>query len=202
MELKEIKTRIQRFIKEFNDKFGDFLAEEMKIEKDATSKYSDWDLECRVNEKINEEVLRDMEKFVKDFSGFVNVGLILTKKDKLKERSHHFLKKDYLHLMGFIANEQHSPFVDLHIFASNEILRKTYSNFIEKDFDDWITLTMWRKILSGSFSNFESNRSLLSSIIKINKEDGEKEISDKLIEYFKNRNEYKEAVDFLLQNKK
>lgn len=210
-----MKEIIEKFINSFNEKFHEYLDENLDIkEKDKKiKKLSDWDLSCITDKnKITPEVLKSMEDFIKGFPCFKNVGILLTKRsDPIYLGWHNINAKPCLHLMAFVSNQIFAPFIDIQINVQNDLLRSTYSGVSNEDFDDWIILTNWRKQLNGSIfkQNNEDDVQLMLPAFKLSKREKIRKLSlekniDELEpffeEYFKDKSSYSDVVAFLKEN--
>lgn len=208
---------IAKFITEFESKFGSYLDPQIKYrgQESRTSplytsyftifkgekEYSDWDLHCCANTRLDIKALSSIEKFVRAFPNFSCVGLVLTTLTAHSgyEFSYHYVNtSNVLHLMGFINKAKTAPFFDFHAEnIPNHLLRSLHGNTSSQEFIDWIMLTYWRK--------WQNNRDhpdlpgLLSVILLCFKKSEQVPIENNPVGFFQKhlRGRYSEAVDFL-----
>lgn len=154
---------VRNFVCGFENKFGiDLMRPDTQyhasqkirtqyfVVQPGEAKFSDFDVYVRLKNGGSVELLQSMERYIRKFDGFSEVGLILTNDPMLTNTDHHIDKKNYLHLMAFLPQESAQPFIDIHIEnINNHLLSDIHTPDANKEFKRWIMLTFWRKIKNG-----------------------------------------------------
>lgn len=154
---------IDKFISEFEEKFGKYLQPATHLEAKEgqtishtayfsvihpTLKFSDWDLECRIIPGgLGLAVLEEMYEYIHNFSKFQNVG--------------DFVGNGWFQIMAFLPQETTGPFVDVHVQGVEGELKKDYFQRVldfpkaEQQTIDWLVITWFRKVKN---KNKEANK--------------------------------------------
>ena len=166
---------IDKFLEEFENKFGYLLYTPLKLEPypdrptpfyskhfyicpPGDPKYSDWDLGCRANPELPEKKILEMERFIRTFPLFSLQGQLITNLEAHKNPQpifHHIDGISWLHFMAYLNSEKISPFVDIHVECiTNNSLKSLYSKNSSQEYVDWIMITYWRKFLKNKNNSF------------------------------------------------
>lgn len=145
------KNTVEKFIKDFEDKFRNFLVDSSanKTKKpitnhfryygDPSNKYSDWDLYCWIDPKVSKANLSQIDKYVRNLGW--DIGLF-----SCPAKANDVL--DGLQYMGFMPEETYAPFIDLHL-KIHPLLPDLWSTVFFGDTAEhkkWALLTSWRKL--------------------------------------------------------
>ena len=210
---------VRKFINKFENKFCQFLAypDSKKISQDrkvvtgnhsvilpGTTKFSDWDIYFFIDEKkINLSILKEINLFIKTFSGFDLVRDFTTNEKYHSESYQRFSNLHFIQYMAFIPRESFAPFVDIHLVGINKKMMKDfYKPNLEKlgkGYLSWAILSHWRKLIKGD--NNGSPSFLRYSILPAFSIEEQEKIKNKpkkfFEKYFDAQPEFKEVISFL-----
>jgi hypothetical protein len=111
--------------------------------------YSDWDIECWLRpEAATKATLLAIDTFVRHHEALKSTGLLLPTADQyLDQTYHHIESAEVQHYMAVLDGLK-PPFIDITVHGiESGTLQSAFPGEHNQEFESWILLTAWRKLL-------------------------------------------------------